>query len=96
MILKCRLDQYGAHSGKTLKYICDGYYKDMLCIYVSTPEYHNKHYYVDVKLNSRCQQSSTPFNIPNYIEVTEESFFDGLNIVDTIYEETKTNLELRK
>jgi hypothetical protein len=95
MILECRLDQYGAHQGKTLKYIATGNYKDMLCIYVSKPEYKNKYYHVDIKLNSRCQQSCTPFNIPNYVEITNEDFFDGINILDEIYEETKTNLEFR-
>jgi len=96
MILKCRLDKFGDHAGKSLRYISNGIYKDMLCVTVDSPDYYNKSYYVDIRLQSRCMESKSPFNLPNYLTSSEEEFFSGLNIVDEIYEETKTNLEIRK
>ena len=96
MILKCRLDKFGDHAGKSLRYITDGIWGDMLCVTVSSPQWKAQDYYVDIRLQSRCMESKSPFNLPNYLTSSEEEFFSGLNIVDEIYEESKTNLERKK
>jgi hypothetical protein len=94
MKLKVYVDYYGCQNGKNLKYIADGLYKDMLCNDVSKGYtlYHGKYYTFTLNLISRCKESRTAGNLPNYNKVSHDEFFRGLNIIEEIYEDTPTNL----
>lgn len=95
MIIKAWLDHWGSQNGKTLKYINSGPYRDMVCVNVlmKATLYHNGCYMVEIRLISRDPQSRTAGNYPQYVEISGDDFFNGVNIIDEIYEETKTGLE---
>lgn len=97
MILKCYIDKYGDQLNKTLKYIKTGPYKDMLCENVILKvETHCGNYVIHIKLQSRFECASRAGNALGFQELTHDEFFSGVHILEEVYEDTKTGLEVRK